>query len=199
MTYFTPFRPENYPRTYKHQIELAVYGYIMAGTGGFFAIVCLLIVAIKYHGDLAAGGACSAIGVIGLLALPIGLVRASAPRLILTADAIEYRNITSIYIATQRMRRDDIKGVDTVDYSTGSGRNSISSNGTTFLPREEKAPALFVPDWIFKLDDAYDAWVGGLPYLGGLYKRPADKERRFTAEDFPKVEWRDHKWLPRKE
>lgn len=201
MTDFAPFRPENYPRTYKPKIELAVYGYIMAGFGGFFAVVCLLIVAIKYHGDLAAGSACSAIGILGLISIPIGLIRARAPRLKLTADMIEYRNIASIYVVTRRMRRDDIKGVSTIDASYGSGRYGTFSSGTTFMPKDEKSPALLVPEWIFKLDESYDAWVGGLPYLGGHYNGYPFNDsipRRFTAEDCPKVEWRDHKWLPRK-
>lgn len=203
MTSIPPFRPGNYPRIYKHRIEQAVSGYIMAGFAGFFAVFCLLTVAIKYHGDLAAGGACSAVGILGLIFTVVGLVRATAPRLTLTADVIEYRNIGSIYVVTRRMRLDNIKGVTTTDtFSPGSCGGSFCA-GTTFMPKDENTPALFVPEWIFALDETYDAWVRSLPYLGGLYtlNRPFSyaSPRRFAAEDLPKVEWREHTWSPRTE
>lgn len=198
MTDFPHFRPENYPRTYEHKIELAVWGYIAAGVGAFFAAFCFLVVAFKYHGNLDPGGGCAALGVLSFAAIPIGLAMAKAPRLKLTADAIEYRDVTSIYVATRRMQRDEIKGVRTVYVTSPKG----SSAGTTFMPKDEKSPPLFIPEYIFVLDDAYDSWVGSLPYVGGLYNCSPFRgvnPKQFFAEDFPRVEWREHTWRPRKD
>jgi hypothetical protein len=201
MTDFPPFRPENYPRTYKHAPEMAVYGFVTAGIAGFFGIFCLLVVAIKYHGDFDAGGVCAGIGILGLILTPIGLLAAMAPHLTLTADSIEYRGMDTLYFA-RRMLRDDINGVRIV-YLYSRGQYSTFTAGTTFMPKDEKASSLFVPEWIFKLDETYDAWVGGMPYRGGVYtiSHPdyARKTIKLTADDFFKVEWRDHRWMPRKE
>ena len=203
MTDSFSFRSENYPRIYKKRLELAAQGYMVAGVAGFFAVFCLLVVAIKYHGDFISAGVCGGLAVIGPIVTLVALAFATVPRLILTVDAIEYRDFFSIYFATRRIRRDDIKGVYSMDcyyWGGGIGYDDLAA-GSAFMPKDEKASALFVPEWKFAVDEAYDNWVGSLPYLGGSYNRYPFNDhrvRKFTAEEFSKVEWRDHRWMPRK-
>lgn len=213
------FRPENYPRVYKPRFDQSAAGVILGSMALFIAIANLInlldmgsLFNMGTHWEnvpldlgsfdwkhiwheakqrpLYFAGTINFVAIFGVTGI-LGIVSV-LQRVKLTAGSIE-----SGLLSTHKLERSEIEGARIETWDAGFGRPAVK---TILVPKDKTRPSLAIPVApAFIFDDAYDAWVGNLPFLGGdkyvltgVYLRTPI---RFGPLATP-VEWRNHQWRP---